>query len=341
MLAKVSASISSYGKTLIRKKRLTLIVFFIVFLSIALYGYIQPPVYRADCSIKVIESQSIADLITLKPPSVSYNRMSLVARALVNKAILEKVIYDLGLVNEKTPTEDIENTILAIRGVVKADSEPVTDILQISVDYTNADMAAKIANGIAQVYIERDVTKKKERAKNYRVLIEEQLVKAKEELTETENSLNIFKEQNEQVSGVAIAIQNNIATLEKQKAEFLQSYNSEYPDIVKINEQVEELKKELQILPPEEVEFTNLQRGYEEKAEACRILQSKLEDARIAEKEISPGITIVKPAAAPARPISPNKNIVVIFSLIAGIILFLIIVLIVRVLKVSRPKTPF
>ena len=333
MSAKIISSLNNYSKKLISKRIVILLVFLAAFLSIVFYAYIQLRVYRATCSIKLIEGKSIADVISSKPPSVSYNRMNLLAKELVSRTVLEKVIYDLGLIKEKASPRDIESTILAIKGVVEADSEPMTDVLQIVVDYNNADMSAKIANGIAQAYIESDVAEKRKKAKSYRVLIEEQLVKAKEELIESENSLNSFEEQNEQVSGVAMAIQNNITTLEKQKNEFLQSYDSDHPDIVRINEQIEELKKELEVLPLEEVEHTDLKREYEANAEASRILQSKLEDARIREKEISADIAIFRPALVPERPIKPNKNIVIIFSLIAGIILLLIVVFIVKHFK--------
>lgn len=248
--------------------------------------------------------------------------MNSTSKALTSRLIFEKLAYKLDLVDEKSTSEYSEDIILAIQRATRIENEPTASIIRIGVEHADAKMAAKMANAIAEIYIKIDEDKKSEQVRNIRTSIEEQLAKAKQRLTEAENNLDAFKEQEgEQVSGIALVMENYISTLKKQKMELLEIYPYEYPDVVKINEQIGDLRKELQSLPQNGIKFARLTREYEVNEKSYRLLQGKSEDAVIAEKKKTQDIKIVKLATAPEIPIKPNKKLAVIIGLIAGIIL--------------------
>ncbi|MFC1645808.1 GumC family protein [Candidatus Omnitrophota bacterium] len=321
MWTKIDLSLINYWLILRKRKRIFLFTFSVVFSSVILYTQIQTPIYRAICSIKLVEPKSVIGITTSSISPAHYNFMSSTSRALASRPIIEKVIYELGLVNEKTSSVDLESTIVVIQRATKTKVGLEKGIVQISVDYADAETAAKIANAIAKTYIKVDADKKGELARNIRISIEEQLTKAKQRLSEAENNLKTFKEQEgESVSGIALAMENNISTLEKQKMELMKDYTYEHPDVVKINEQIEDLTKELKSLSGKEMEFARLTREYEVSEKSYRQLQSKLEDAHIAEEKEIQDIKIVKLVTVPEIPIKPNKKLAVIIAIIAGII---------------------
>jgi Mrp family chromosome partitioning ATPase/capsular polysaccharide biosynthesis protein len=275
-------------------------------------------------------------MITTMVSHTSYDAMSSLSRVLVGRPIIEKVVYKLGLANENTSPKDLENIILAIQAAARADNEAMTNILYISVEYSNAEMAAKIANTISEVYINDDMEEKSERARNVRIFIEEQLAKAERRLSEAENNLKAFKEQEkEQATGIAVAIENNISTLEKQRMDLLKIYTDKYPDVIKITEQIDDLRGQFKSLPQNEIDYARLNREYEVNEKSYRLLQSKLEDARIAEAEKVQDVKVVNPATVPKAPIKPKKELAVLLGLIVGVVLGIFIAFLVETLDTS------
>jgi len=262
--------------------------------------------------------------------------MSSLTKVLVGRPIIEKVVYEIGLADEKTPPPELENLILGVQSVVQTQNEPMTNIVHISVEHSDPVMAAKLPNTIANVFIKVDMNEKTERARNIRIFIEDQLAKSQKRLTEAEDKLKFFKEEGkEQTTGIVMAIQNNISTLEKQKMELLKIYTTKYPDVVKITEQIEELRQELQSLPQTEIDYARIIREYEVTEKSYRLLQSKLEDARIAEAEKVQDVKIVNPATVPKTPIKPRKDLAMALGLIVGIVLGAFIAFLVETLDTS------
>ena len=259
-------------------------------------------------------------MITQMVSYTSYDLMSSLTQVLAGRPIIEKVVHELGLVDKDTSAKELNETILGVQGRVKAEHELGTNIVHIAVEDKNPQMAAKIANTIAKVYIKEDMEEKRERAHNVRIFIEEQLAKAKQRLTETENNLKSFQETGK-ATGIAVILQNNIATLEKQKIELRKIFTEKYPDVVKINEQIENLKGELQNLPESELEYARLTRDVKVNEKSYLLLQSKLEEARIAdEAEKVEDVKVVNPAMTPKVPIKPKKKLAALMGLVVGLV---------------------
>ncbi|MBL7198134.1 MAG: polysaccharide biosynthesis tyrosine autokinase [Candidatus Omnitrophica bacterium] len=337
-MTNVGYNLSDYWLILRKRKWVAIFTFLAVFLSTIFHTQMQPPVYKASCSIRLIERRSVADMITSMVSHTSYSLMSSLPRILVGRPVIEKVVYELGLADENTPPQELENNILAIQGTIITKHEMGTNIIHISVEHSDAEMAARIANTVAKVFIRIDMEEKNEQARNVRIFIEGQLSRSKQGLIEAENQLKIFKEkekEKEQVSGIAIVIQNNISELERKKIELKKIYTEEYPDVVKINEQIEDLRQQLQILPESEIEYAQLVREYEVNERSYRILLIKLEDSRIVEAEKVQDVKIVNPATVPKAPIKPKKEMATALGFAVGLVLALFIAFVVETLDTS------
>ncbi len=195
-------------------------------------------------------------------------------------------------------------------------------------------MAAKIANTVAEVYKKMDMEEKTERARNMRIFIEEQLAESKERLGEAEDKLKSFKEKGE-ATGIAVILQNNIATLEREKIELKKIYTEKYPDIIKINEEIENLKGRLQALPESELEYARLTRDVEINQRSYLLLRGRLDEARIVEAERAEDIKVVNPAIVPKSPIKPKKRLAATMGLVVGLVIGVFMSFVVETLDTS------
>lgn len=333
-MAKIGLNLSDYW-LIIRKRKLVLIVCFLgIVLSVIFQVRMQTPVYRAVCSIRLIERKSVSDMITEMVSYTSYDIMASMTKVLAGRPIVEKVVYELGLVSEKSSPEEVNNAILGIQGAIQAENERMTNIVNIIVNYHDPAMAAAIANTVAEVFIRADMDEKNEQAHKMRIFLEEQSAKAEEKLAEIENKLKFFKESGE-ATGVGATLQSTIDTLERKKLELREIFTEKYPDVVKITEQIEDLKEQLRTLPESEIEFDRLSREFQASEAAYSLLKTRLQGARIAEAERIEDIKIVDPAVAPKNPIKPNKPLATTLGVVVGLVVGIFMCFVIETLDTS------
>ncbi len=333
-MAKVGLGLSDYWLIIRKRRWVAILCFLVVFLSVVINTQMQTPAYQAVSSIRIIERKSVSDMITEMVSWTSYDLMRSLPKVLSSRAVIEKVVYELGLVDENTPLEKLNRIVLSIQGAVKAENVENTNIIKIIAEHREPEMAAKIANTVAKVYIKVDVEEKNERAHNIRIFLEEQLAKSKQRLIKAENGLMAFKEKGE-ITGIAVIIQNNIAALEREKIKLRKIFTEKYPDVVKVNEQIEILKERLQTLPQSEIGYARVTREMEINERSYRQLQNKLEEARIVEAEKVEDVKIVNPATVPKTPIRPNKKLATTLGLVIGLVIGIFMSFVVETLDTS------
>lgn len=318
-MTKVGLSLSDYWLIIRKRKWVVISCFLGIFLSVVVHTQNQPSVYKATCSIRMIERKAISDMIVEMVSYTSYDAMSSLSKIIVGRAVIEKAVYELGLADENSSAQELEDAILSIQAATIAENEFRTNIINIIVEYGDPVMAAKIANTIAKVFIEADSNEKNERAYNMRIFVEEQFIQAQARLIKAENELKVFKEKGE-ATGIALTLQDNIAELQKQKIELKKVYTDKYPDVVNTEKQIKELSRQLQTLPEGEVEYARLNREMQVNEASYRNLKSKLEAARIGEAEKIEDVKVVNPAIVPKAPIRPNKQMAVTLGLVIGFV---------------------
>ncbi|MDP2043887.1 MAG: polysaccharide biosynthesis tyrosine autokinase, partial [Candidatus Omnitrophota bacterium] len=157
-------------------------------------------------------------------------------------------------------------------------------------------------------------------ARKVREFIEGQLTELGKRLTDSENKLKEFQEK-ETPSGAALALQNKLGELETEKNKLSKVYTDSHPDIIRIKEQIEELKAQLKGLPEPELQYARFKREVEINDAIYRDLKAKFESARIAEAEKVESVTLVNPALVPGAPISPNKQLNYLLGAMIGLML--------------------
>jgi len=333
-LAKIGFTLNDYWLILHKRKWIAVSAFLVIFLSVIINTNMQSPVYEASSTIRIIERKSVSDMITQMVSNTSYDIMQSVSKVLTGRPVIEKVVDELGLVDKNTTPETLDGIILSIQGAVETESITGTNIIRITARHSDPVMTAKIPNAIAKVYIKIDMDEKTEHARNMRIFLEDQFNKSKQRLNEVQDKLRAFKERGE-VTGMAAILQNDIASLEKEKLQLKKIFTNKYPDIVKMNEQIENLKKQLQTMPASELEYANLTLNSEVTEKEYRELQARLQEARIAEAEKVEDVKIVNPATVPKTPIKPNKQLNTIMGLAVGLVVGIFLSFVIETLDTS------
>ncbi|MGB5963084.1 MAG: polysaccharide biosynthesis tyrosine autokinase [Coleofasciculaceae cyanobacterium] len=93
-----------------------------------------------------------------------------------------------------------------------------------------------------------------------------------------------------------------------------------------------QLQQRITQLPLKQQPLTALVRQREEATASLKLLQSKLEEARIAEAQLISNIRIIEQAQVPSEPAGPNKKVVLVLAIVFGTILAVGIIVILEVM---------
>ncbi|NUU99632.1 sugar tyrosine-protein kinase [Marinitoga sp. 1154] len=169
-----------------------------------LYLFLTTPIYEASVTLK-IEPQSqgsVADIFTSQLSS-SRPEISTEVELIKSRTNIEKVINNLNLTEYfKNKSKDSEKEITKL-DIIKTVSEMIsvspvkdTNIVKISVQSDDPELAKNIANELASVYNEFLKTLSKNEYTVKREFIEKQIPKVENDLKAAEEKIRKFKEEN-------------------------------------------------------------------------------------------------------------------------------------------------
>ena len=305
----------------IQKRRLTLVVIFLATLFFTItYTNLQKPVYRATASVQWIEHRTVAALLTDIVQQTRGDPLIAQAKIITSLPILERAVIESGLAGKYPSPDEITAKAAALQGAVSARPAENTNIIYISVMHGDPQLAANIANKVAEAYIVENFKEKSKQSRIVREFIEKRLEEVTTRLKNAEEKLAKFKET-ESPSGVAVSLQKNLADLESERQRLFQKYTAMHPDIKSIDERIEQLKEQMKRLPQKELGFSRLNREVEINTRLYSDFKQKLESARISVAEKIENVNLIDRAVPPGAPISPNKRLNYILGALGGLML--------------------
>ncbi|MDD5729777.1 MAG: polysaccharide biosynthesis tyrosine autokinase [Candidatus Omnitrophica bacterium] len=303
------------------KRRIVIIITFLLVASGSFfYSSRQPVIYNASATIKIEEHKTIAGLLTewiLYSPG---DIMESEPKIIKGYATIEKVARRLGLLNDKSTVEDINNAIGQLQDRIETTRVEQTNMIRITATAPTAREAMALANTTAEVYIKESLGEKAKQAKQTRQFIEEQLASLEDKSKELEQRMRSSGYGAKNLR-MAEPIQKKLTDLEFQLAELLQQYTEKHPKVIGIREEIKDLESQLEGFSGEDLEYARLEREVEVNKKLYAMLKEKLEEARIAEAQKVSDISIVNPAVLPESPVSGNKHMIILAGLLMGLIL--------------------
>jgi capsular exopolysaccharide synthesis family protein len=319
-MAQYELNLMDYWLIISRRRITVFVIAFTVFLGTILYTLSIKSEYQATATLMITEQKTMSTVLMelsgtpLGDPLVSY------ARSITSLPIIEGAVKQLGLAGKNATPEEITDVAGSLQGAVGTSIQENTNLIDIIVTHHEPELTAKLANKIVEVFIAQDLKDKSKQSRKVREFIEGQLVDLGKKLADSENKLRDFREK-ETPSGAAVSVQNKLGELDAEKNKLSKVYTDSHPDIVKIKEQIAELKLQFRGLPETELQYARLSREVEINDVIYRELKAKFQSARIAEVEKVESVIFINPAIVPGEPISPNKKLNYLLGAMVGLML--------------------
>ena len=313
-------NLRDYWQIIIKRRAVLSTIFSFVLLGSILYTRTLAPLYKASATIMIRQFQSVGTLLLELTGSPIGDPMLSYARSINSLTILEEAVRQLGIAGIDPDPEEVTKIASSLQGAVDTRIEPDTNIIVITATLQDRVLTAKLANKIAEVFISENLKENSKQARKTREFIEGQLSDLEKKLMGSEDVLKQFKEK-EAPSGIAVGLQQKLSVLETEKSKLTKIYTERHPDIININEQIEEIRFQMKDLPETELNYARLMREVEINDAIYRELKAKLESARIAESEKVEDVSLVEPALAPNLPVSPKKAFNYLLGALIGLML--------------------
>jgi len=154
-------------------------------------------------------------MVLVEPPTVSaeviptvvtedlYHRLSSMKEQILSRSRLQPIIEKFDLYADKRPTEHMEDLVERLRKAIEVELiQPMPGSInrqppgfQVSVSFTDAQMAQRICTEITSMFMEQNVTSREKQAQDTTQFLTEQLEEAKANLDQQDAKLAQFKRQ--------------------------------------------------------------------------------------------------------------------------------------------------
>ena len=185
------------------RKRKTYIILLVILVGICSLGFAKfkepVPLYEAVAAIKIDRSANIGSILTGTYWNQAEN-MDTHAYIIKSFPVLVKVGQLMGKIPNDLAADDIRSNkkylsvIQKLKGIVEAEHQGGTNIIDILIVSKDPYEAASVANGFAQAYRDYNIQEKNKKTYETKTFIEEQLHLTSTKLKDAERELQSFKE---------------------------------------------------------------------------------------------------------------------------------------------------
>jgi tyrosine-protein kinase Etk/Wzc len=353
----------------IRKRWKTIAwIFTVSVVTAGVVSFLMTPIFRATTTLLPLESSgsqvsaALRNLTSLPfvggmVPSIGGASADKLVAVLESRTVAEDVIRSLDLMKllfeenrDEPPTlQDAVRSLMEEMTTVTKDKK---SLISVSVEHKDPKVAADIANQYTMAL--QDFLKENalSMAKRNRIFIENQLGKVKEELREAEEAMKRFQTnkkivamdaQTEAAIRALADLKAQITAREVQLGVMKQFSTASNPDVIRLEDELRELKKQLGILeskgsnpemnalptlseaPTIGLEYVRLKRKALTQEKIFELITQQYEIAKIDEAKEDVTFQIIDRAISPEKRIKPKRKLNVmlagIVSLFVGIFL--------------------
>jgi len=293
----------------LNKKKFFFIIPFICILGLTFaYSSVRKQLYQTRAVIKLDKSYGI------EPTS---------------NEVLSKALSNLGMLNSTKP--DI--SVIYLKNMISVNRDASSGIIEILFKGKNPDEISKLAAEVTNVYIaevntkssdfqEAAIKKKELELEEYKKDLKVKLSEAKTRLEDCEKKMEAIQEEERGIGVKASDLKAQLVKLEQTKANLLQVYTLAYPDVVRIDSEITDIKEQLKALPKESEGRLKVERELKENQQMYNTLKGKWDELSLTKiddfKDAKKSATIISRAGNPLPVIDTTRRKV---SILVGCLL--------------------
>jgi uncharacterized protein involved in exopolysaccharide biosynthesis/Mrp family chromosome partitioning ATPase len=318
----IEPSLYDYWRVVHRRRWLILGILAATEIGTAIYTSLQTPLYRSSAMVK------------FEPPGTrivgmelsnwdQYAALQTQLRLLTSQEMAVLAAKQLGLApGQRLP------------GSFGPGRVPDSNLLTINATSADPASAAKIANAVAEAYLQRD---KDERSTSSRQALDDITKRA----GEVEQNLRRLEEARSEylkghhLSGMGSTLTSSLLELENRRRELLKKFTPQHPDVTALEQRIEATRVRLAEMPIQETGLERISRDLKINEELYITLSRQAEEAKIALASVPSFVTIISRAGVPDAPFYPNKKSSNILGALFGLLLGLIAAFLLENLDIS------
>ncbi len=306
-MAQYTLGIYDYWRIIRRKKWVIFFTASLTVISTYIYTSLQTPVYKAAAVVKVEPQKTIPGVAVDVSGWDMYSMINTEVKVIKSAVVAERTALKLNFIDENITESRKHEIIGSLQSMVNAERVGDSNLIQITATSNDPRKTASVANGTAEVYIEKGIEDRTRRARELREFIERQMGDSYAKLKESEENLRVFTEKSG-AKGVGGFLASRLVDLETKKSELLKKFTQHHPEVRKLSDQISAVEEQMKLLPKEELEYARLSRELKINEELYTLLAKRYKEAEIAEADREQSAFIVTPAFEPKSPVSPNKT---------------------------------
>ena len=305
-----------------RKRRTVIILTFLaVLVSSVFFSKKHISNFEAVTTVKIEEHKTVAGLLTEWIVFQPGNMMESETKIIKGYPVMRAAALRIGIINYNDPEDDINIAVSKLQKKINTEQLGNTNIIRIIATTDNSQESIEVANSVAEIYKEYNLSERRRQARGARQFVEEQLTSLETRLKEKEGSLRKLLESSA-AGSLGEPIQAKLTELDVELKQLLQKYTEKHPRVIQLIEQINSLKQRSKEFSVQDMNYSRLRREVESDKKLYTMLKEKLEEARINESQKVGAVSIVDPAVtAHQTSVGPNKLVKILIGGLLGIIL--------------------
>jgi len=324
-----------YWRILNRRKWVIFFAFTGTLLSTAFYTRFQPISYKAQAMIKIQAPASYAKMPGMD--QASYDPWGMIAteiRVIQSADVAERAAKLMGWEGPESSPEEASKAVSKITQMYKAERVQDSNLINISAGAADPIIVADVVNAVVEAYSDYDLEERSRQAKKNLEDISARKNEVEESLRSVERAKQNFLEHNPG-TGLGGILASQLMDLETRRREMLKNYTSNHPEVIKIDQQLQQVQLKLGELPARETELVRLSRELRLNEDIYTTLNRQYEEAKIALSAVVSFVSVVNRAVPPDAPASSGKTVNFVIGSLLGLFLGIVIAFFIENLDVS------
>jgi len=244
-------NLEDYWRVIVRRKWTIILSLIVITTSAITFSFLRTPIYEASTTLYIKEGEvgGAMDILGGGGPTglSSQTILNTYKEILKSRTVLGEVVKKLNLDKksenkEKSFYEIIED----LREKISVDTVVNTRLLEVTVSSPDPEMAKKIANTVAEVFIRRNISSQRRESNAALSFLSDQVEKVGERLREAEERLKEYKEKESfgELSEQARLLVNQLSELEGSYQQAKISREEIEARLLEIRNQLREVDRE-------------------------------------------------------------------------------------------------
>ena len=187
--------LKDYYRTLRKHRWLVAGLFLITVFSVAVWSFVQTPVYQASATV-LIEPEppkvlNIQDVSPIGSPTQEYYRTQY--ELMTSRPIVDRVIESLSLKKRMPELERAADPIRAMQAAITVEPRRNTRLVAVKFEHANPPLAAEVTNALARQYVKHNLDIKLRGAQEAMTWLNEQMTSLRGKVQESSVALQNYR----------------------------------------------------------------------------------------------------------------------------------------------------